>query len=55
MQPVCDAYGVVGKAMHRLHAQLVRADVAEHHPAAGSAKINCGDPGALIRGGDDPP
>ena len=44
VQPVRDAYGVVGKAMHRLDAQLVWAEVAEHHSAACGAKINRSHP-----------
>ncbi len=44
VQTVCDAYGVVGKAMHRRDAQLVWAEVAEHHSAACRAKINSGHP-----------
>ncbi len=46
VQPVCDPDRVVGKAMHRLNAQLVWAEVAEHHPAACGAKINSGHPSA---------
>ena len=48
MQAVRDAYGVVGKAMHRLDAQLVRTDVAEHHSAACRAKINRSHPSLVI-------
>src|SRR5687768_18291121 len=40
MQSIRDAYWIVGKAMHRLNAQLVWAEAAEHHPAAGGAEIN---------------
>ena len=46
VQPVRDADRVVGKAVHRLDAQLVRAEVAEHHSAAGGPKINSGHPSA---------
>ena len=46
VQAVRDAYRVVGKAMHRRDAQLVWAEVAEHHPAACRAKINSGNPSA---------
>jgi hypothetical protein len=46
VQPIRDAYGVVGKAMHRLDAQPIWTDVAEHDPAAGSAEINRSDPPA---------
>ena len=31
--PSGNAYRVVGKAVHRLNAQQVRAEVAEHDPA----------------------
>ena len=41
------AYGqVVGKAMHRLNAQLVWAEMPEHHPAACGAKIDSCHPPA---------
>src|SRR5215207_940189 len=44
VQPVRDAYRIVGKAMHRLNAELIWAEVAEHHPAACGAEINSGYP-----------
>src|SRR5215207_379689 len=44
MQTVRDAYRIVGKAMHRLNAELIWAEVAEHHPATRGTKINRSHP-----------
>ena len=46
MQAVGGAHRLIGKALYLLKTQLVRAEVAKHHPAAGGAKINSGHPSA---------
>ena len=40
VQPVGHPDRIVREAVHLLQPQLVRADPAEHHPAAGGSKIH---------------
>ena len=48
VQPVGRAHRVVGEPGDRLEREPVRADLAEHHPAAGGAEVDRGDGDRLI-------
>lgn len=44
MQPIERAHGRVRKARHVLEREFARTHVAEHHPSAGCAQVDGGDP-----------